>query len=237
MNARVTALVLVTALTACARAPSAAPAPHASLSIREIPSKVSPSPLVEVQVGDVRAAFPRSWQARMLSPDVFPQHGFVASPRLDDWERGALGVPGMEAFWVDVDRLGISSEYYYLAARNASFGQLPASGPCGTPRATIIANHPPDFSGATFSRSDYVASARGTCVTEDGTPMRWAYVVAAPGYGPVRQIGIPSSGLYVVMAEVSGPNAEVLLKEMFQRASFGDTTLNQLVQAAGGQLR
>ena len=67
--------------------------------------------------------------------------------------------------------------------------------------------------------------------------MRWAYVVAAPGYGPVREIGIPSSGLYVVMAEVSGPNAEVLLKEMFQRASFGDSTLNQLVQAAGGQLR
>jgi hypothetical protein len=33
-----------------------------------------------------------------------------------------------------------------------------------------------------------------------GVPTRWAYFVAAPGFGPARKVGIPASGLYVVVA-------------------------------------
>jgi hypothetical protein len=58
-------------------------------------------------------------------------------------------------------------------------------------------------------------------------------VVAAPGYGPIRSVGIPNSGLYVVMAEVGGPHAGALLQEMLAQATFGDTTVPQLVRAAG----
>jgi hypothetical protein len=238
MRLRAAALVIVGVATACTRAPVSIPAAPVSLSLRPVASNITPSPLVEVRVGDVEGVFPSAWEARMVSTDHYPRQGFVASPRIDDWERGAEGVPGIEAFWVDVARLGISSEYYYLAARNASFGQIPEGERCTVPRSQVFANHPPDLTGATFSPSDYVASARGRCLTADGTAMRWAYVVAAPGFGPARGIGIPSSGLYVVMAEVSGPNAEYILKEMLQRARFGNATLMQVLQAAGGgQLR
>jgi hypothetical protein len=63
--------------------------------------------------------------------------------------------------------------------------------------------------------------------------MQWAYIVAAPGFGPVRQVGLPTSGLYVVVAVVSGPNARRLLKEMLEGAQFGGTPISQIVRAAG----
>ena len=44
-----------------------------------------------------------------------------------------------------------------------------------------------------------MAQGKGTCNIH-GTPTRWAYFVAAPGFGPVRRMGIPASGLYVVVA-------------------------------------
>lgn len=232
MRVRITVLLIVAALAACGRTPIVQPLAADALLVRPLDVKQSPSPLVEVRVGGVRAVFPKTWEARMLPSTAFAQHGFEASPRLEDWEHGANGVPGIEAFWIDIDRVGIPSDYYYLAARSTSFGRLDDK-LCSRPRAEVIANHPPDFTGARFSESDFVASARGSCVGHDGTPSRWAFVVAAPGFGPTREVGIPTSGLYVVMAEVSGPHAEVLLKEMLARATFGKTTVPQLVQAAG----
>ena len=41
------------------------------------------------------------------------------------------------------------------------------------------------------------------------------------------------SGLYVVLAVVSGPNADRILREMIQGARFGDTSVSQIVKAAG----
>ena len=100
----------------------------------------------------------------------------------------------------------------------------------------VVANHPPDFTGVHDSPSDFVASVRGRCVGANGLATRWAYVVAAPGFGPVRQLGIPTSGLYVVMAQVAGPHADMLLTQMLSRARFGDTTVPQLVRAAGQEM-
>ena len=90
----------------------------------------------------------------------------------------------------------------------------------------------PDLTGQTFSPSDYVVSASGSCQA-GGRPTHWAYVVAAPGFGPVRQVGLPTSGLYVVVAVVSGRGADRLLREMLDGTQFGGTPISQIVRAAG----
>jgi len=237
-----TVTMLAAALTACsAHAPlpaahhpraSAVPAALTVLTMRPVDVPSSPSPLMEVQVGSVRAFVPKGWDARQLSTGA-AQEGFEASPRISDWLQGVGDVPGIEAFWVDIDKVDIPSDYYYLAARSVSFGSLGNGKKCAPARLRVVANHPPDFTGMRYSPGDFVASVHGTCVANDGSATRWAYVVAAPGFGPVRHLGIPTSGLYVVMAEVGGPHADALLKEMLSEARFGDTTVPQLVRAAG----
>lgn len=230
MRARVLALGLAAVATACTRAPLPQPGPQ-TLSIVPVASTASPSPLAEVRIGLVRAVIPRSWQASTLPDSRVPAEGFVASPDLAGWERGAAHVQGIEAFWVDIGRLQIPTDYYYLAAKNASFGQLDQSRSCERVRPTVLANHPPDYTGRHFSPGDFVASAAGRCVT-NGRSSHWAYMVAAPGFGPLRHVGIPTSGLYVVMADVAGPQSETMLNEMMEGARFNSATVAQLLQAA-----
>jgi len=182
-------------------------------------------------VGLVRAVFPRSWQASAMPASRVPAEGFVASPNLAGWERGTAHVQGIEAFWIDIASLRIPTDYYYLAAKNASFGQLDQRPSCGAARQTVVANHPPDYSGSDFSPGDFVASATGRCMS-GGKATHWAYVVAAPGFGPLRHIGIPTSGLYVVMADVAGPGSGTILNEMMSGARFAKATVQQLLQAA-----
>ena len=237
-----TAMLLTAALSACAPAarpqvgPSSEPAPQeataAVLQVRPFDLPSSPAPLVEVQLGSVHAIVPQGWDAREL-PSQFAQEGFEASPHIAEWDQGQNAVSGIEAFYVDVNSLGIPSDYYYLAARSVSFGGLANGRLCRPSNLQVVANHPPDFTGRHDSPSDFVASARGRCVGANGHATHWAYVVAAPGFGPVRQLGIPTSGLYVVMAQIAGPHADARLNEMLSMARFGDATVPQLVRAAG----
>ncbi len=176
--------------------------------------------------------FPKSWQARPLPVSSVPQQGFVASPRIDRFERAAGTVQGIEAFWIDVAQLSIPSNYYYLAARNEALSALSTGKSCTAVRRDVVVDRPPDLTGSTFSPGDYVVSASGTCQSSSH-PTRWAYVVAAPGFGPVRQVGLPTSGLYVVVAVVSGRHADRLLSEMLDGAEFGGTPISQIVRAAG----
>ena len=87
----------------------------------------SPSPVVEVRVGSVRGVVPKGWVARLLPVGGLSPEGFEASPQITEWQAGDRSVPGMEAFWVDIDKLGIPSDYYYLAARSVSFGEIGTS--------------------------------------------------------------------------------------------------------------
>ncbi len=231
MRGRILALALVALATACSRTPLAQSPIRPDISILPVRSPSSPSPLVEVRIGHVRAVIPKSWDAKTLPISNLAREGFVASPNLTRWERGQAYSQGIEAFWVDVATLRIPSDYYYLAARNASFGQLGGPGACGPARPQILVNHPPDYSGRTLSPGDFVASAAGRCVRR-GQLTHWAYVVAAPGFGPVRKVGIPSSGLYVVVAEVSGPESARLLTEIMKSARFASATIGQIVDAA-----
>jgi hypothetical protein len=224
--------MLAAALTACSRVPVAeAPAPL-TFTIRQLHSSSTPSPLNEVRAGKVRAVFPESWEARPIRTTSVPQEGFVASPRIDRFERGAGAVQGIEAFWIDVGKMEIPSNYYYLAARNEAMSALSTQESCRSVRREVLIDRPPDFSGRTFSPGDYVVSASGTCQV-NGRPTKWAYVVAAPGFGPIRQVGLPTSGLYVVVAVVSGRGADRLLKAMLEGAHFGGTPISQIVRAAG----
>ena len=227
------ALMLVAALTACSRVPVAdAPAPL-SFTIRQLASSSTPSPLNEVRTGQVRAVFPESWEARPLRASSVPQEGFVASPRIDRFERSTGVIQGIEAFWIDVAKMEIPSDYYYLAARNEAISALSTQKSCRSVRHEVLIDRPPDLTGRTFSPGDYVVSASGSC-QYNGRPTKWAYVVAAPGFGPVRRVGLPTSGLYVVVAVVSGRNADGLLKAMLDGAQFGGTPISQIVRAAGG---
>jgi hypothetical protein len=203
-----------------------------TFTIRQVPSVSTPSPLNEVRAGQVRAVFPKSWDARPLPTSSVAQEGFVASPRIDRFERTTGVVQGIEAFWIDVGKQAIPSNYYYLAARNEAMSSLSSRNSCRAVRHDVLIDRPPDLTGRTFSPSDYVVSASGTCES-NGRPTRWAYVVAAPGFGPIRQVGLPTSGLYVVVAVVSGRNAEPLLDAMLEGARFGGTPISQIVRAAG----
>ncbi|TMK81984.1 MAG: hypothetical protein E6G47_01895 [Actinobacteria bacterium] len=234
MRARVLLPCVAAVLTACTRLPSTPPGTTLpAFSIRPVDS-ATPSPFVQIQSGSVRAIVPGSWQAAPLPTNRFPQEGFIASPRLADWDEATGTVRGMEAFWVDIGAEGIPSDYYYLAARSDELASLAGQKGCHADTSKVILDRPPDLSGQRFSPSDYVASATGTCHVA-GAATRWAYVVAAPGYGPIRQVGIPTSGLYVVIAVVvSGPQSKAMLQEMIDGAQFGSTSISQIVQTASG---
>lgn len=179
----------------------------------------------------MQAVFPSSWKAAPIPEDRYPQQGFVASSSLDQWERGTGAVRGMEAFWIDVGQQGIPSDYYYLAARSTLVGPLATNKNCRSQVRQVLLDRPPDLSGQHFSPSDYVASETGICET-NGHATRWAYFVAAPGFGPIRDIGIPTSGIYVVIAVVSGPRSSSLLKELLNGARFGDASISEIARLA-----
>ncbi len=232
MRAGLAISAMVVALTACTNAPAdhEASAPPAVFSVHHLPP--SPSPLrIEVQAGSVQALIPDGWEARPLPTARYPQEGFVASPRIEQWESAVGTVGGMEAFWIDVAKLQIPSDYYYLVAQGPAMAALAANKNCRSASEDVYIDHPPDFTGRRFSPGDYVMSATGICRTE-GRSNRWAYVVAAPGFGPMRRMGIPTSGLYVVIAVVPGTGARQLLKQILEAARFGDTSISEFLQAA-----
>ena len=132
---------------------------------------------------------------------------------------------------MDVTGLHISSDYYYVVAKGPAMSSLVANKNCHSTAQEILADNPPRLTGPGFSPGDYVVSARGTCRSE-GQATMWAYIIAAPGFGPVRQVGLPSSGLYVVLAVVSGRRAGALLEQMIDGARFANVSIIQIVAAA-----
>src|SRR5207244_11029288 len=102
---------------------------------------------LEVQAGEVEALIPADWDVRPISAARYPQEGFVASPQLSKWERGAGVVRGMEAFWVDITRLRIPSDYYYLVARGPAVSSLAGNKNWQPTGEQVLAGHPPEFPG------------------------------------------------------------------------------------------
>jgi hypothetical protein len=222
--------VIAAVATGCAGAavPSP-PEPPAGLLIT-----ASPSPNYhQVTAGSVSAVLPETWEPRLAAPLDDPRQGLVAGPGPNAWDRDRPPAEGFAAMWVDGTRVGVPSDYYYLAATAPTLDLVTQAPECSATSEHVFVNHLPEFaSGAANSPGDYVARGRGTC-TVGRQPTRWAYFVAAPGYGPVRELGIPKSSLYVVVAVMpDSPRAPRLLERMLEATRFGEASVADLIAAA-----
>jgi hypothetical protein len=196
----------------------------------------SPTPFTHVNAGPVSAIVPDGWKAHPASSGGF-RAGFLASPQPDRWRRMDGGVPGMSATWVDATRVGMPSDFYYLAATGPLLSNLTDSHRCSAESHRVFVDRRPTFSMSEPTHGDYVARGEGTCSVR-GVATRWAYFVAAPGYGPVHEVGIPASGLYVVVAVTpEGDRAASLLDRLIRHTTFGGSSVDDLVEAAGGKFR
>ena len=191
----------------------------------------SPSPFSVVTSGSVRAMIPDDWQPVQTAG---ASEGFVASPEPEAFARGDGSVVGMSATWVNATRIGIPSDFYYLAAAGPLLGNLTSSRDCRTAERRVLVDHRPSWmTGAIASPGDYLARGDGTCEARNGMPMRWAYFVAAPGFGAARQVGIPASGLYLVVAVLRDTRrAPQLLHMLLGQTRFGEARIRDIITAA-----
>jgi hypothetical protein len=175
----------------------------------------------------VETFLPPRWEFRPLSQSSDERRRGIQASEAVGRIPADIRHPGLEAYWVDATGVGVSSDYYRLAARGPVQEVLRAPG-CHR-EARVVARSPEDL----FAAGQYAAATTGVCRVTGGE-IRWASFVAAPGFGPVRSVGIPRSGLYVVRASVpDGPSAERRLNLLMNGVSFGGTALTDLLVAAG----
>ena len=190
------------------------------------------APYARVSAGPVTAIVPDGWKAVPAGPTGGPRGGFVASPHPNRWLAEGGGVSGMAATWVDATQIGIPSDYYYLAASGPLLSRLLAWEGCRTIASRVFVDNVPSFASSKPSTADYVALGSGVCALAGRAATRWAYFVAAPGFGPTRQIGIPNSGLYVVVATApDSPKAEALLDRLLRHTRFNGASIAKFVSA------
>lgn len=214
--------------TGCAAPPAIDP----SIDTEPLEILSSPTPYTQVTAGPVSAIVPDGWRPHAATGGGF-RGGFLASPHPKRWRRMDGAVPGISATWVDATRVGMPSDFYYLAATGPLFSRLTDSRRCRAESQRVFVDRRPDFSMNGPTHGDYVARGEGTCEVR-GTSTRWAYFVAAPGYGPVHELGIPASGLYVVVAVApESDRAASLLDRLIRNTSFGGSSVVDLVAAAG----
>lgn len=190
----------------------------------------SPSSYAEVTAGAVQAFIPDGW--RPVADVDGAREGFFASPAPGAWQRMDGSTEGMAASWVDASEVGVPSDFYYLAATGPLLSRLTHSADCRANRQQVYVDNSPSFvSGDASSPGDYMASGDGSCRLR-GRVTRWAYFVAAPGFGPVRRVGIPRSGLYMIVAVAqAGRHADALLRRLIDRTRFGGADIGDFVRA------
>jgi hypothetical protein len=177
----------------------------------------------------VETFLPPEWEYRPLSesPEEHRRGVVAASQTMVGRTPADLRHPGLEAYWVDATTVGVPSDYYRLAARAPRQDLVQA--PDCDPDHRFVARSPEGV----IRTGQYVASETGTCGMWTDR-VRWASFVAAPGFGPVRTLGIPRSGLYVVQASVpDGPDADRQLRLLMNGVSFGGTSVGEFLTAAG----
>ena len=201
-----------------------------TLVSRPLSIQRSPSPFSEVTSGGVRALIPDDWQAVAAGADV--HEGFFASPEPDVWSRMDGSVAGLSATWIDATRVGVPSDLFYMVATGPALGLLTHSPGCRAISQRVIADHRPQYLTGADSVGDYIARGEGTCLVR-GMPTRWAYFVAAPGFGPAREVGIPASGLYIVVAVLpESRRAPGMLQTLLKETTFGGAGVHDFIAAA-----
>ena len=221
-------IALVAAACGDAGATTSPDAPSVGVLVKQ-----SPSPYMQVSAGPVSAVIPDEWEPRLAGALDDPRQGIVAGPRPQEWGADRPPLEGLAAMWIDGTEVGVPSDYYYLAATGPALDVLTGSEECRATRQYVVANHVPAFAnGDPDSPGDFVARGRGTCTVRN-KPTRWAYFIAAPGFGPVRRVGIPSSGLYVVVAIMpDSPRASFLLNRLLGRTKFNGSSVADMIEAA-----
>lgn len=190
------------------------------------------SPYVRVTAGSVSGLVPHGWQAIPMDGTDFHE-GFVASPHPTMWPEMRPSTAGLVATWVDATRVGVPSDLYYLAATGPVLSELRDRAGCTSSFEKIFADHVPAFlHGAADSAGDFVARGGGVCRSDGGMATRWSYFVAAPGFGPVGRIGIPGSGLYLIVAATrESPRARRILSRLLDNVRFGPDGIGDFVRA------
>jgi hypothetical protein len=188
-------------------------------------------PFVRVTAGPVSGLVPETWTAVTLAADGAGE-GFLASPHPGRWEAVGGATPGVSAAWVDATEVGLASDMYYLAATGPLLSHLVSGPGCRATSEDVVVDHAPALmDGAPDSPGDFVARAEGVCRGKGQRPTRWAYFIAAPGFGPAMKVGIPGSGLYVVVAVTrDGPNAHEHLSTMLSEVRFGEASVSNFVR-------
>jgi hypothetical protein len=208
------------------------PASPAPIPIQELRITPSPTPFDLVTAGQVRGAVPDDWHASLVDPTSGIRGGFVASPRKGRWSDIDGSAVGMSAMWVDATRVGVPSDFYYLAANGPLLSRLTTSANCREQSHEVYLDRRPTFDLERHSPGHFMAEGAGVC-HRGARATRFAYFVAAPGFGPVHEVGIPSSGLYVVVAVVPAERgARQLLQQLMGRTRFGDDGIRDFVAVA-----
>ena len=201
-------------------------------------------PLRQVSAGQVAALVPRDWDVRLLASHAASREGLAASvedsarltpsvsPEAMEWRRRPQPQLGLQAYWVNAATIQVPSDYYYLAARGTALERPFALQACESHERHVLADHRPVFDRRLYSTGDFVAMAAGTCRVGEITT-RWASFVAAPGWGPVREVGIPESGLYyAVVVMPDGPEANERVRDVLLQVSFGGTAVSEFLRVA-----
>lgn len=216
----------VVTVSACTPA-SSEPAPTTELLVSP-----SPTAFTLVTAGQVQGAVPDGWHAALADPELGIRGGFVASPRLGGWPDIDGTAVGMSATWVDATRVGVPSDFYYLAANGPLLSRLTASANCREQSHHVYLDRRPTFDLRRDSPGHFMADGAGVC-RRGSRATRYAYFVAAPGFGPVRELGIASSGLYVVVAVVPAERGNRhLLRQLIGRTRFGEDRIRDFVAVA-----
>jgi hypothetical protein len=208
------------------------PASPQTRPVQELLITPSPTPFSLVTAGQVHGAVPDRWEATLVDPESGIRGGFVASPRRGRWSDIDGSAVGMSAMWVDATRVGVPSDFYYLAANGPLLSRLTTSANCRQQSRRVYLDRRPTFEVDRYSPGHFMAEGAGVC-HGGARATRYAYFVAAPGFGPVHEVGIPSSGLYVVVAVVNQQRgAKNLLEELMDRTRFGDSGISDFVAVA-----
>ena len=183
-----------------------------------------------VSADGISATIPDGWVAH-AADGIAPYRGLTASPGPATFDT-ALPRQGLIATRIDASDVGAPSDLYYLAAKGPVIDQVTHAQGCRVTHRRIWADHRPAWlAGPRRSPGDFVATASGRC-TRHGRTTQWSYFVAAPGFGPARERGIPGSGLYLIVAATpAAPGADRTLAQMIRNVRFGQDTARDFVQA------
>jgi hypothetical protein len=179
----------------------------------------------------VSAIVPDNWVVAPADEDAYAI-GVSATPGPRVGPSMVPVAQGLLATRVDATAVGAPSDLYYLAAKGPIIAQARHDARCVVTDRHVYVNHAPSaITGQRTSPGDFVASATGRCHGPRAVT-RFSYFVAAPGFGPARERGIPGSGLYLIMASTPAvPGASHTLAAMIGQVRFGADGAEDFVQA------